>query len=207
MKNLLRISLFLLGAIITGCTDSSGDSRPTPQPAPVSQQPAAPSSRYTLRPTDVLKVQMYQEQDFQLEVSVAQDGTVTLPLINNVKVGGKTLAEAQTLLTSRYKEFFKDPNLSILILKYAERKVYVDGFVGRPGPVLFPNEENLTISRAIAFASGILPRGARNDVKLTRTVDGKDITTTIDMDDVNTGRSPDIELKENDRIFVRDSHI
>lgn len=208
MKRFVWFSLLGLLSAVAGCTadDNSGSSQPSAT-VPATVQPAPPGRKYTLHPTDMLKMQMYQEPDFQPEVSVAQDGTIVLPMIGTVKVGGKTVAETQTMLTERYKEFFKDPNLTIIIVKYAERKVYIDGMVGRAGPVNFPNEENLTISRAIAFAGGILPRGARNDVKLTRTVDGKDVTTIIDMDDINTGAKPDIELKENDRIFVRDSHI
>lgn len=208
MKRFVWFSLLGLLTVVTGCTDANDSATPsTTTPGAVTVQPAPPGRKYTLHPTDMLKMQMYQEPDFQPEVSVAQDGTIVLPMLGTVKVGGKTVAETQTMLTERYKEFFKEPNLTIIITKYAERKVYIDGMVGRAGPVGFPNEENLTISRAIAFAGGILPRGARNDVKLTRNVDGKDVTTVIDMDDINTGAKPDIELKENDRIFVRDSHI
>lgn len=208
MKRFVWFSLLGLLTVVTGCTDANDSATPsTTTPGAVTVQPAPLGRKYTLHPTDMLKMQMYQEPDFQPEVSVAQDGTIVLPMLGTVKVGGKTVAETQTMLTERYKEFFKEPNLTIIITKYAERKVYIDGMVGRAGPVGFPNEENLTISRAIAFAGGILPRGARNDVKLTRNVDGKDVTTVIDMDDINTGAKPDIELKENDRIFVRDSHI
>ena len=79
--------------------------------------------------------------------------------------------------------------------------------VGRPGPVIFPPEERMTIGRAIASASGILPRGERSDVKLKRIIDGKETTITIDMDAVSAGKAADIELLENDYIYVRDSRI
>lgn len=199
-----------IAVMLTGC-DTGGDSR-----APAVTQPATTgtastprplSANYLLRPTDILRVEMYQEVDFKPEVSISQEGDVVLPLIGKVHLAGLTLNEAQQLLTTQYLAYFKQPNVSILLIKYAERKVYLDGMVGRPGPVIFPPEEKMTISRAIASASGILPRGERSDVKLKRIVNGQEITQTVNMDDISAGKAQDIELFENDYIYVRDSRI
>ncbi len=203
-------ALLAIAALVSGCTPAGERPEPTPSPAgPTAQSnpPKAVSERYTLRATDVVRVEMYQEQDFKIEAAVSQEGDITLPLIGAVRVAGLTLSETQQMLTARYKEFFKEPNITLLLIRYAERKVYIDGMVGRPGPVLFPPEERMTLGRAIASASGILPRGERSDVKLKRIVDGKETTIKVDMDEISSGRTPDIELLENDYIYVRDSRI
>lgn len=194
-------------AAIAGCTDKPETAVVQPA-APVATTPATKlGDKYLLRATDILRVEMYQEQDFRPEVSVSQEGDVVLPLIGKTHIAGKTLNDAQQLITERYREYFKEPNVTLLLVKYAERKVYIDGMVGRPGPVIFPPEERMTIGRAIASASGILPRGERSDVKLKRIIDGKETTITIDMDAVSAGKAADIELLENDYIYVRDSRI
>lgn len=205
------ITLLALAALVTGCTPE-GDQNLTPAvpatpTAPTAASSRLPSDKYVLRATDVLRIEMYQEQDFKIEAAVSQEGEITVPLIGTVHVAGKTVNETQQLLTTLYKDYFKEPNITLLIIKYAERKVYIDGMVGRPGPVLFPAEERMTIGRAIASASGILPRGERSDVKLKRIVDGKEITIKVDMDEISSGRTADIELLENDYIYVRDSRI
>ncbi len=204
---LILLSGFCL--LSSGCTDTGDTMMPTHDAAAVQAGPKTgqPSDNYTLRPTDLLRVSLYQEPDFNADAQVDQDGDVILPLIGKVHVAGKTLTETQVLITEKLKRFFKEPSLTLLILKYAERKVYIDGMVGRAGPVLFPPEEKLTLSKAISIAGGILPRGERSDVKLTRMIDGKEKTITVDMSEINAGRSPDIELQENDRIYVRDSRI
>ena len=195
---------------ITGCTENRGSDNALPDgSAPTSAQTPVrqPSEGYTLRPTDFLHVEMYMEQDFKVDVSVSPEGDIALPLIDRTHVAGKTLKEARQILTEKYKKYFKEPNLSIFIQRYAERKVYVDGFVNKPGAVVFPPEENMTISRAIAGAAGIQARGKRSDVTITRSVNGKIQVIVIDMDEVSSGRAPDIELTENDRIYVKDSPI
>lgn len=202
-----RKIFILLAAILafasTGCTDATPVS-PTPA-APAT--PVKPSANYILRATDVIRADIYQEPDFHPEVSVSQEGDVVLPLVGKVHLAGKTLNEAQQFLTDRYQEFFKDPNLSLTVARYAERKVYLDGMVGRAGPVLFPAEEKLTLGRAISTAGGILARGERTDIKIKRIINGKETVITVDMDEVSAGKAPDIELLENDYIYVRDSRI
>lgn len=203
------ISLLLGGGLLlaAGCMDSSEEASFVSVPERPLAEAKTPSASYTLRPTDLLRVSLYQEPDFNADAQVDQAGDVILPLIGRVHVAGKTLTETQLVLTERLKRFYKEPSLTLLILKYAERKVYIDGMVGHAGPVLFPPEEKLTIGKAISIAGGILPRGERSDVKLTRIVDGKEQTITVDMTEINSGRTPDIELQENDRIYVRDSRI
>lgn len=206
------LPLILLGGLAllaAGCTETGEQSAPPPAPPakPVDKDAKPLSESYTLRPTDLLRVSLYGEPEFNADAQVDQDGDIILPLIDRVHVAGMTLAEAQKTITEKLKRYYKEPSLTMLILKYAERKVYIDGMVGRAGPVLFPPEEKLTLSKAISTAGGILPRGARNDVKLTRIIDGREQTITIDMSEIYSGKAADIELKENDRIYVRDSHI
>lgn len=204
--NVSLIPIAALALLISGCSNDS--------PPAASSQPAAENSgtkpvsdNYTLRATDLLHIEMYMEQDFKFELSVSPEGDIDLPLINRQHVAGKTLKQVRQELTEKYKAFFQDPNLIILIQRYAERKVYVDGFVNNPGPVLFPPEETMTISRAIAGARGIQPRGERTDITVTRMENGALKVIKVNMNDVSLGRAPDIEIKENDRIYVRDSII
>ena len=200
------MSALLLAACAKNTSEPTRDPS-LPPPPPSAATVNQPGEGYKLRPTDILRVEMYMEQEIKSEVSVSAEGDIALPLIDRTHVAGLTLKQARMDLTEKYKKYFKEPSLIIQIIKYAERKVYVDGFVNRPGAVLFPNEENMTISRAIAGASGIMPRGERNNVTITRTVNGKIQTIIIDMNEVSSGRAADIELQENDRVYVKDSII
>lgn len=204
--------LLAVAMILAGCENrSSGSSGsatpPPPVHAPDNTSPKPVGSRYLLRPTDILQVQMYREPDINQQVSISGDGDVVLPLIQKVHVAGLSLLEAQQLITEKYRSYYKEPSVSVLVLKYAERKVYFDGFVGRPGPVVFPAEEKMTLMRAISFAGGIQSRGERSDVIIKRIVGGVEKTLKVNVNDITAGRSDDIELLENDYVYVRESII
>jgi polysaccharide export outer membrane protein len=162
---------------------------------------------YTLHPGDTLYIEMYLEPENRTETRVSQDGYINLNLINQVKVGGLTVQGAKELITEKYREYFKDPQITIIIKEYAPRQVYVHGFVNRAGPVPFPFEGDLTLSRAIAIAGGLQPRASRTDVKIRRVVDGKQTTTTKNLADIDSGKAPDVYLIEDDAIYVEDSVI
>ncbi len=103
--------------------------------------------------------------------------------------------------------YYKDPQISLQIAQYADRRIYVDGFVSSPGPVLIPVEEELTLLRAINAARGVLPRASRTNVLLTRRVNGELKVWSINLADIQEGEANDIPLQEGDQIYVQDSKI
>ena len=61
---------------------------------------------YVLGPNDVLQLKVYQEEDLDApRLRIALDGTVTLPLLGKLKLGGKTVEEAQTFV---FEELVRD---------------------------------------------------------------------------------------------------
>ena len=110
---------------------------------------------YRLKPLDVIEMRVFQEQDMDTLCKIGANGEIILPLINNVKVAGLTLQQAQSRIKELYeKDYLVNANVSLYIREYAPQRVYVIGQVNRPGEVLFPPEEEMTLSRAIAGAMG-----------------------------------------------------
>ena len=136
------------------------------------------------------------------------DGTVDVPFLKEiVKVGGLTVSEAQAVLEKLFLKYFKRPQVVLTIVNYAERRVYVNGFVGKPGSVLVPPEETLTLGRALSMAGGVLPRGNRSDVAIKRSRDGFTSVISKDVRRIDDGDEPDFILEDEDQIYVRDSRI
>lgn len=176
-----------------------------PEPAaPAPETPAARSS-YRLRPRDSIRVGVINEVDTLVERRISPDGTIDIPFLKeSVKVGGLTLSEAQQAIEKLFLKYFKRPQVAINILSYAERRIYVQGFVGKPGPVIVPPEESLTLGRALSMAGGILPRGSRSDVTVTRSLNGVPTPMIKDMSKIDKGEEPDFPLEDEDQIYVRD---
>ena len=178
--------------------------------AEVKSEPAAPAkTSYRLRSRDFIRVGVINENDTVIERRINPDGTIDVPFLKQlVPVAGLTITEAQDLLTKRFSRYFKQPQLIIAIVAYAERRVYISGYVGRAGPVTIPPEENLTLGKALSIAGGIQARGRRSDVAIKRLKpDGETEVILKDMRKIDAGDEPDFILQDEDAVYVDDSRF
>jgi protein involved in polysaccharide export with SLBB domain len=176
---------------------------PLPPPAAPEAAPLRPS--YRLRPRDTIRVGVINEADTLVERRINPDGSIDIPFLKEiVPVGGLTVSEAQSAIEKLFLKYFKRPQVVLTIVNYAERRVYVNGFVGKPGTVLVPPEETLTLVWALAAAQGILPRGSRSDVTITRIINGVPTPIVKDVSKIDKGEEPDFPLEDEDKIYVRD---
>ena len=171
-------------------------------------EPAGSQNSYRLRARDFIRILVVNEPDTQIERRINSDGTVDIPFLKKlVPVAGLTLTQAQVELSNQFRVYFKKPQVTISIVTYAERRVYVSGYVGKPGPVSIPPEETLTLGRALSMAGGVLPRGNRSDVAIKRSRDGFTSVISKDVRRIDDGDEPDFILEDEDQIYVRDSRI
>ena len=174
----------------------------------IQAEPAGSQNSYRLRARDFIRILVINEPDTQIERRINSDGTVDIPFLKKlVPVAGLTLTLAQVELSNQFRVYFKKPQVTISIVTYAERRVYVSGYVGKPGPVSIPPEETLTLGRALSMAGGVLPRGNRSDVAIKRSRDGSTFVISKDVRRIDDGDEPDFILEDEDQIYVRDSRI
>lgn len=174
----------------------------------IQAEPAGSQNSYRLRARDFIRILVINEPDTQIERRINSDGTVDIPFLKKlVPVAGLTLTQAQVELSNQFRVYFKKPQVTISIVTYAERRVYVSGYVSKPGPVSIPPEETLTLGRALSMAGGVLPRGNRSDVAIKRSRDGSTFLISKDVRRIDDGDEPDFILEDEDQIYVRDSRI
>ena len=168
----------------------------------------APGADYMLQPLDVLKIFVFQHDDINKQteaVRVSDEYTVNLPLVNTIKLRGKTARQAEEIIRAAYdKDFLVNPQVSVIIVKYAERSVNVIGAVQKADRVLFPQEKGLTIIEAITLAGGHSRLADLRKVKLTRKKEnGETVVEEIDVDALmKRGGRDSIQLQADDVIFV-----
>jgi len=132
------------------------------------------SSTYTLSPYDVIDVSVYNEEDLHTRTRLGSDGTAIFPLIGTVTLGGKTVAEANELIRTRYAAgFVKDPHILLTVLEYRKSTFSILGQVVRPGIYVIPEGTHMTIVDAILLAGGFTHIADQNGVRVKRMVKGK----------------------------------
>lgn len=132
------------------------------------------SSTYRLSPYDVVDVSVYNEEDLHTRARLGSDGTVLLPLIGNIDLGGLTVSEANDAIQKRYAQgFVKDPHVLVTVLQYRRTTFSILGQVERPGIYEIPEGSHMSIVDAILMAGGFTRLAAQNNVKVKRLVKGK----------------------------------
>lgn len=154
---------------------------------------------------------------------VDNDGIVTLPRLKRVKVGGLTIKELTDLLNKEFAFYLKNVDVSITMLKYRPKKIYLDGAVKSPGLHLMDlrlNKSNLsnfnsevssqgsTVYDALRIAGGVDLKADLGNIEITRinslSNGGGRIKTTINLFETLELKdlSQNINLRDGDTIFI-----
>ncbi|MEM9136626.1 MAG: SLBB domain-containing protein [Cyanobacteria bacterium P01_F01_bin.42] len=114
------------------------------------------SDAYVLGAGDQIQVSMYGQNNlFPTPYTVLVDGSISLPFIGRMKVGDNTISQAQVAIAERYKQFFKRPFVTVVLLEPRDIKVNIAGEVIRPGPYPIPqSEQSPTVASLIKLAGG-----------------------------------------------------
>ena len=142
--------------------------------APTVTNAISPQTEYRLHPDDVIEVRIYGEDDLTTKAKLNENGEVVLPLLPPLKVGGKTVQQANESIRDAYKQdYLINPVAGVSILEHGNSKVSVMGQVRNPGIYQFPSNEKLNLLQAIALAGGYTRIGEPSRVTIKRTADGR----------------------------------
>jgi polysaccharide export outer membrane protein len=157
-----------------------------------------------LGPGDVVKMSVYGSPDMSVETRVSESGTMTVPLLGGVKVGGLSVAAAEKKIGDALEKggYLKKAQVNLLITTLTSNQISVLGQVNRPGR--YPVEGKRKALDMLAMAGGISAEGG-DVIDLVRNRDGKTVRETIDVVDmVRRGElDHDIEVSGGDIIFVQ----
>ena len=164
--------------------------------------PDPPADSYTVGPGDALQVSVFaggeRQEDFSVTVSEA--GTLTCPMIGDVRVGGLTVPEVARRLKQMLEgDYFVHPDVIVQVTEYAG-KIYVLGEVRHPG--VYPIRQGLTALTACGLAGGFTDFAAPGRARIVRQREGKSSRLTIDLNRVGKGRGDDVVLMTGDRLEI-----
>lgn len=161
------------------------------------------SSDYRIGPGDIIRVSVWQNQELSSRVTVRPDGAVTLPLIDEVQVAGKTVPEANHLVGERYRRFIAAENhVTLVVEEIHSYRVYVLGRVNHPGE--FESRTPVTVMQALALAGGPLRLADTNGiVVLHREGDAPPRRYLFSYDEATAGRlEMNFMLSSGDTVVV-----
>ena len=142
------------------------------------------------------------------DLLVRTDGRISLPYVGDHLAAGLTPMTLDSLLSVKFSEILREPNLSVIITKPSRQKVYVLGHVARPGAVTFDTE--LSVLGAVASAGGVQPGAAIRHAVLIRNHGVRNLVgIEVDLKAMITGKSihSNIMLRNFDIIYVPQTRL
>ena len=133
---------------------------------------------------------------------VDEAGDINFPVLGKLHVVGLKRNEVEDLIKEQLEKQVLNPMVSVHLVN---AHVAVLGEVARPGRVYLSGR--LTILEALASAGDMTPYGRRDNVLITREVDGKLEIARVNLRSADIYTSPYYFLQQNDVIYVSPNKV
>src|ERR1051325_3074996 len=107
MRSTIFVTVVIVGAFL-----SSAFAEQCPALNPITR--AYGESEFKLGPDDVVEVFVYKEQDLSTTVVVRPDGKISLPLIGELAVSGKSALELQKEVAQKLTQYIAEPTVNVI---------------------------------------------------------------------------------------------
>lgn len=149
---------------------------------------------------DVFDVKFFENAELDQTITVRPDGRISLPLVEEVLVVGLTPSELDKIITEKYSEKIKEPEVTIVLKQFAAQKVYIGGEVFNPGVIQLTGR--MTLLQSIFNAGGFRRSAKLNSVLLIRNNNNRPDLYTVDVDKILDTGGDDILLQPYDMVFL-----
>jgi protein involved in polysaccharide export with SLBB domain len=160
------------------------------------------SEAITLSEGDVLQFQFFNNPELNQTQTVRPDGKISLPLIYDVEVRGRTVPDLRESLVEMYEPHLKYPEVNVVVQSLHSNRVYVAGEVNSPGYVEMTGR--LTAIEAIMSAGGYNTETAKmQSVILVRHTENSRKGYRLDLREALTGKeNHTLQMEPYDILFV-----
>ena len=200
---MLRKAILFIGlALVVSCASDIPSVTTLVVPQGTNQDTVDSVDSYLIGPGDVLSVDLWKEPELSKQVTVRLDGSISLPLVNDVKAAGLTCGALRNYLEKKYQDYVEFAKISVTLVESHSKKIYLLGKVNSPGE--YELKKNMTIVQAISLAGGLAEWADAEDIRLIRKINGVDQTFKVDYEAIVSGEdlSQNVLLQPDDTIFV-----
>lgn len=170
---------------------------------------------YLLGPEDVIEITVWGHEDLKRTVPVSLEGTITFPMIGEVRAAGKSTQQLEKEMAAKLGDgYLTNPQITLTVKEYKSQKVFVMGEVKTPGtyPVTKDNNLIFALSQAGGFTKDageevvvIRPQdpSKRGKMTLEEAAAAKETIFQVNLKEALAGdRKNNIPIRDGDSIVV-----
>jgi polysaccharide export outer membrane protein len=187
----MRALFAFLLVVLAGC----------PKGLPVydySKEPDPRKKELILGVGDVVAINVWENKEFNTEATIRPDGTITMPLIGDLKAAGETPTALKGQIKAQLADYVKSTPgtelVTIAVKAWKSYKFTIQGEVGRPG--VYSSDGFVTFSDAIAMAGGLSRFAKSREIKIFRPDPATKTVKQIPIDygAITSGRRLDMNI-------------
>ncbi|PHV11149.1 SLBB domain-containing protein [Chitinimonas sp. BJB300] len=154
---------------------------------------------YVVGPGDELLVRGWGQVDIDVTAVVGRNGSIFIPKVGNLNVGGLHYEEVVPLIKSAVGRIYKNFDLTVSMGQLRSIQIFVVGQAKRPGSYTVSSLS--TLVNALFASGGPSANGSMRAIQLKR---GGKVVTTFDLYDliVSGDKSNDARLLPGDVIYI-----
>jgi polysaccharide export outer membrane protein len=188
LRPLSAVLLAVASLVLGGCAGTGAGGAPPP-----GEDAEAPrfTESYEVGVGDALSVDVWKNPELSVAVPVRPDGRISMPLLGDVNVGGKSPEAVADEIEERLAEYVRDPQVSVIVTgvgssEYLSR-VRVTGAVQQP--VSMPYRPGMTVMDVVLEAGGVNEFANPAGTRLYRVDEGVrsvDLKAILERGDLST---------------------
>jgi polysaccharide biosynthesis/export protein len=200
VKRCFVVLILLVGSVCAGCSAAIPDYNYAKEPDPR-------NAEYIIGIGDRLEINVWENEPLSTSAVVRPDGTITMPLVGDLKAAGDTPSALKTRIKSRLADFIKLGSSAEITVAIGEANSYrftIAGEVSRQG--VYTSAYYVTVLEALTLAGGFTRFADSDHITLQRRdpKTGKLRTIPLVYDVLVKGERPDMNIVvlAGDAIFV-----
>ncbi|HEX3897394.1 MAG TPA: XrtA/PEP-CTERM system exopolysaccharide export protein [Rudaea sp.] len=127
-----------------------------PAPAKAALPPTEIAGTYRIGVDDMVQVSVWHNPDLSVTVPVRPDGNISVPLIGDVRAGGRTPEDVAADVKQKLATYLRDPQVAVILTELRSHeylsRVRVTGAVHQP--ISIPYRQGMTVLDAVLAAGG-----------------------------------------------------
>jgi len=151
---------------------------------------------YTIKIDDTLEVFVWQNPDLTRTLTVQYNGEISCPLIGIINAAGKTRAELSREISEGLSKYIENPQVSVIVMRFARRQVYIIGQVRKPG--LYSLKKDLKLLELVSLAGSFTDNAMENKIEIIR----QNEIIRVNLKKIMSRKEKDIILLAGDIIYV-----
>jgi polysaccharide export outer membrane protein len=160
----------------------------------------AQEASYSIGASDLLEISVWGEQNLTRQVTVRNDGFISLPLAGDILAAGKTPPQLKKDIETILTKYIKDPRCAVIVIEPRSKRFYIQGQVVRPGQ--YTLDQELYLTQVIPIAGGFTEWAEQADIVILRIEGDKKTRFYVDYKKILKGKIEDLPIKPGDTIIV-----